>query len=167
MDLTIIHPEILLRSWRIACWPLESLLLSTLELFYNQTTLDTITSYINSSTSNNQHFQALNRLIRSNVNSNTTIEILVNRLFIENWLKTLNYSSYYSQCQPEFCQYITSSRYELIHMITSFLGLSGGLSAMLRFIVPHIIKIILKKVKQQRSIMKINEETDTSEYLYA
>ncbi|UJR24147.1 hypothetical protein I4U23_027113 [Adineta vaga] len=151
-------------GWKAGCWPLESLLFSTLESFYNETIFNTIVYNINSSVSIN-YFRTLNISIRSNFNRNTTIQNLVDQFFIENWLKTLNYSSYFSQCQPQFCQYTINHRAELIYIITSLLGLYGGLSTVLHLIIPYIINILLKKFKRQSTVTS-NEDTNTKKSFY-
>ena len=151
-----------INGWKISCWPLESILLSTLESFYNQTSLNIMVSKINSSVPNS-YFRALNVSQISYFLANDTIRSVVDRLFIENWVKFVNYSSYFSKCQPRFCQYVVEHRVELIYIITSLLGLYGGLAALLRSMVPYVIRAVVEQL-EQRSTVTRNEATNTSKY---
>jgi hypothetical protein len=159
--LTEVFPQIFVDGWKVGCWPIESLLISTLESFYNQTIFNQIIFNVNSSTPPNR-FTALNILANSNFTPNSTIEILVNQLFVEKWLKTLNYSSYFAQCQPQYCQYIINHRPEFIYIITSLLGLYGGLSAVLHLIIPYIVNFFLKWI-EQRSTAAVDQTIRPSE----
>lgn len=70
-------------DWYVACWPIESLLLSSLTAFYNQSALDFITD--------TTRFMALIPLNSVHSNINTTIDDLVNKLFIEKWVTNISY----------------------------------------------------------------------------
>ncbi len=158
-NLTEILPFEFVNGWNVGCWPIESLLVSTLESFYNQTIFNQIFTNINSSILPD-HFNALNISKNSTFNSDSPLEILVDQLFVEQWIKKLNYSSYFSQCQPQFCQYNINQRPATLYIITSLLGLYGGLSIVLHLIIPYIIKFILKR----RTTPTMDQTTRISKY---
>lgn len=163
-DQTELSPQEFIDGWNIACWPLESLLISTLESFYNQTVLDHIITNINSSTPFTR-FKPLNPLENSNFSVNSTLETLVENLFVENWLQKWNYSSYFSQCQPRYCQYTINQRPETLYIITSLLGLYGGLSVVLHLIIPHIVNLLFKKM-ERRPNLAIQQHSNISESFF-
>lgn len=144
-------PREFVAGWKTGCWLMESLLQSSLQTFYNQTAFNQILAFINSSVLSN-HFTALNISEKSHFSSNTTIDILVDRLFLDEFVKTFNYSSYYSRCQPQFCQYTFNQQSEPLYIITSLLGLYGGLSVVLRLIIPYLVKFLLERIERRTSL---------------
>ena len=106
-----------------------------------------IATYINSSVSTwsfhrTKYFQRAVILAQpvplSMLSRNYSSKILSNQL---------SYASYYSQCQPQFCQYTVTERSELLYVVTSLLGFYGGLSVVLRLIIPHLINFLVRKMR--------------------
>ncbi|CAF1238357.1 unnamed protein product [Adineta ricciae] len=121
---------------KMGCTPSESFLASTLQCFYNQSCLDLIQTHTNYNFS-------ITPLQTSNgsFSQNTTIDELKINLFIENWSMDVNYSSYYEQCSPSICFYISVQRFNIFSIIAAVLGLQGGLSIVLKWICPKLIRI--------------------------
>jgi hypothetical protein len=95
----------LLQNWFISCWTLQSLLISPFDdnFMSNQTALEIISTYFN--WSSNSIPIVLNESNLTNGNDVGTFNDLVQTLFIENFSTNLNYSLYFSQCQPQSCFY--------------------------------------------------------------
>ncbi|CAF3899998.1 unnamed protein product [Adineta steineri] len=120
----------------IGWFPYESVLISTLECFYDETCFSQILSHINST----KHFTILN----SSSHENNTIESLANHLFIHSWSNETLFKSYFEQCNPLTCEYSYETRLDLIYILTIFIGLVGGLNIVFRLLSPLIIKSIYK-----------------------
>ncbi|CAF1303056.1 unnamed protein product [Adineta steineri] len=122
-----------------ACQPVESLLQSTLKCFYDdQDCLSIIINFYNVSSFNN--FTRLNSSSHaSRFMRNSTIGSLLSEMFIESWSESTNYSSYFAQCQPSSCSYTISQRNSLLEILTTLVGLIGGLSVSLRILVPFLV----------------------------
>ena len=120
------------------CFAIEALLQSTLECFYNQTCIDILQSYMISSPA--MVFSALDASLASQFHTNATIQDLVNRLMVETWNLSSTYADYYDECRPVKCSYTYETRNGLLYTGTSFLGLVSGLVAVLKFIVPRLVK---------------------------
>ena len=120
------------------CFPVESLLPSTLECFYsNQPCLDLMTNI-----TNEPFFANITRLDASKASRftiNTTIVDLLGQLFIESWSSNLSYTSYFAKCQPAACSYTANTQKSALEVVTTITGLIGGLSVVLRLVIPHII----------------------------
>ena len=127
-----------------------------LEYFYNQTELNRMLTYVNSSTTN-QLFTALNISENSSFDLNSTIEILVENLFVETWTKKLNYTSYFNQCKPETCIFDVNERASVLYIITSLLGLYGGLSVVLLFGTPFVVTYIIKRIRRRRTNLLVQQ----------
>ena len=121
---------------KMGCTPSESFLASTLQCFYNQSCLDLIQTHTNYNFSITP-LQTSN----SSFSKNTTIDELKRNLFIESWSTDVNYSSYYEQCSPSICFYISVKRFNIFSIIAVVLGFQGGLSIVLKWICPKLIRI--------------------------
>jgi hypothetical protein len=127
-------------SW----FPLQSLLMSTLACLYNDSCLFQIKAFINA-TGSSTNFTTLNLSSEYNVNNSyDSIEILANKLFIQSWNNKSSFELYFNQCHPLKCQYTYQSRLILIYMITTIIGLTGGLTVALRLLAPLIVKLAPK-----------------------
>jgi hypothetical protein len=120
----------------VGCFPVESLLKSTLECLFDSSCLKTIRTFI--PFSNITGVYALN-ISQTRFAPNTSIEILINKLFIEKWSMEPSFSDYYTQCAPILCASTLSKRNNPLYVLTKLLGLYGGLTAALRFCVLVIV----------------------------
>ena len=134
--------KILLKGLKIGCTPTESLLSSTLECFYDEPCLNTLKNTLSSSMSMN------------NLNINSTIGELMKNLFIDQWLTTKNYSSYYQRCLPSLCSYSYIQKFSIIYIISFILGLQGGLTIVLKWICPKIIQCAMKIKKWRKNSVR-------------
>ncbi len=125
-------------------FPLQSLLMSTLECLYDDSCLSQINAFINVTVSPT-NFTILNFSSESYTNNSyDQIEILANRLFIQSWNNDSSFESYFNHCYPLTCQYTYKSQLSLIYMITSIIGLIGGLTVVSRLLAPLIVKLAPK-----------------------
>lgn len=129
--------KIPIKGFKIGCTPSESFLSSTLECFYDVSCLNLIQEYMNFTDS------SISLLTKTNQSKiNITIGELINNLFITEWLTTKNYSSYYEQCAPSRCSYTFIQQSNVFYVITLLLGLHGGLTIVLKWICPKIVRVI-------------------------
>ncbi|CAF1534854.1 unnamed protein product [Adineta steineri] len=139
---------------RLTVSPIRSVLISTLECFYNETCLSEITRKINSLVSpTNFSTLRLSSLVM-NESQNDTIDMLAKKLFIQSWSnQTSSYESYFNQCHPLSCQYSYLSRYNIIDAVTRIIGTLSTLNFPLALLVPYLIKLssyIWAKIKSRR-----------------
>ncbi|CAF4386382.1 unnamed protein product [Rotaria sp. Silwood2] len=84
-----------------------------------------------------------------------TIEQLITELMIEQLTTTIDFSTYYAKCNPTFCTYSYTRRFDILFIITMVINVFGGLSTILSFLSPLLMKLIfkiLKWKKKQKSI---------------
>ncbi|CAF1323463.1 unnamed protein product, partial [Didymodactylos carnosus] len=133
----------------ISCYPIGSVLYSSFETFYNQTSIDELQSYINSTSPIT--VVALNSSLPTKYSQNTTMENILNELMIEQWHSDISYENYYNQCLPFNCTYTYVKRWtNLMHAIVNVIETIDGLSTVLIIITPSIIKLILR-IKDPRT----------------
>ncbi|UJR38718.1 hypothetical protein I4U23_031383 [Adineta vaga] len=130
------------KGLKMGCTPSESLRLSTLECFYDQSCINLIKLYSNSI--NSYNFSIPLSITMSRYSMNTIVAELMNELFVEQWVSSINYSSYYEQCLPLSCTYTYNEQFNILYLVTVLIGLQGGLTIVLRWICPKLVRIIAK-----------------------
>jgi hypothetical protein len=131
------------------CYIVEALLQSTLECFYNQTCINQLQSHLRSSLP--MTIIALNSSLPTNYSVTSTIQQLLDGLMVENWNVSLTYESYYNACQPIECIYTYETRNGVVYIITTIIGLVGGLISVLRVFVPILVKFVRRKRRSATS----------------
>ena len=120
------------RGMMVGCYPIEALLQTTLECFYDQQCIDS-----------DGHFPKLNisSLEISPFNMNTTIESMLNHLMVEEYLSNISYATYFSECAPSSCTYSYIGYPSTIDTMTSLISLYGGV-----VIITQCIAVISTKL---------------------
>lgn len=139
-------------QWRVpglfvGCYPLESLLQSTLECLYDTACINKL-KYPNQSS--NIIFHPLNSTLSS---PHITVQSLMNVLMLDRWKPNITYEHYYAICATLSCTYVNIEKSNTIYIITAIIGFYGGLSSALKIIVPVLVKIADKLIRcRQRRI---------------
>ena len=122
----------------IGCLPSSVLLQSTLQCFYNQTCLNSLHSAL----FDNMTMPSLPISINmsSHFPVNTPISSLFNELFIESWFRQYDYEDFFRACNVSKCTYTYIRRPDILYVVTTIIGLFGGLVTVLRLICPLSIK---------------------------
>ena len=84
----------------------------------------------------------LNANIASRFNQTSTIEGLLSDLFIEQWNAQYSYSAFFNGCNVSYCSYAISERDSLLMIITTLIGMFGGLDVGLRLLLPFVINLL-------------------------
>ncbi|CAF3999813.1 unnamed protein product, partial [Adineta steineri] len=125
----------------IGCYIIEALLQSNLQCFYNETCINKIQSYFTYYLSMNLTTLDASLLIGFHMNS--TIQELVDELMVEEWNNATIYDGYYNECQPSKCSYSYQGKNGVIYIITTVIGLVGGLITVLKLIVPRAVRLVM------------------------
>ncbi|CAF4111614.1 unnamed protein product [Rotaria sp. Silwood2] len=132
----------------LGCFPIDSILLSTLECLFDQSCIQMLIDWRLFDFAqyylpvNFTNITALDPSIKSQYLPNTSLETIISQLFIEDWTEAVDYASHYAQCQPRSCIYTFIEKRQPIFIITNVVGLLGGLTVILRILVPPCVKII-------------------------
>lgn len=126
----------------IGCLPIYGLRQSTLKCFYNSTCLEGMADFMGASIVFNPLDMSINsRFIPV---SSVSIGTLIDEMFIETWQIAHNYSAYFISCAPSSCRYSDGERNTFIYMLTTSLGLYGGLTVGVKVFVWHLLSIYWK-----------------------
>ncbi|CAF1172169.1 unnamed protein product [Adineta steineri] len=129
------YNKIVLPGVVASCLPVDGIRLSTLECFFNSNCILNLTSIASTRNTTIWIPKLLNASTSSIYPSNTSIGSLADSLFVEDWGIKSNYSSYFASCAPHSCSYQYIDHNTILYIITTVLGLYGGLTVILRFIV--------------------------------
>jgi hypothetical protein len=134
---------------RFACLPFNALEQGTLECLFDSNCLGLLWSVKPAGSPPSP-------LTMSNINSSSrfmpksTIASIIDQLFLEQWeSQNVSYADFFRQCQPIICTYSSVSRGNIVYVITTLISLLGGLSTILKLLVPFLVKLyraISKKI---------------------
>jgi hypothetical protein len=139
--------EFSIPGWNVGCSSVETLLHSTLECLYNQTCINLLMYYATTVDIVYPlaiNISAMKSTLFSRFPMNTMIENIVDSLFVEQWKINVSYSTFYNQCAPTHCSYTIEKYNSFLNTMSRLVGLYGGLTVSLRFIVPYLITLAFK-----------------------
>ena len=134
----------------VGCYPLESLLKSTLECLYNTSCFSLLQSISRS-------FAPLKDSSSSRYQKNSTVDFILSQLMVEQWTSSVIYENYYAQCAPSLCSYIT--RRPALQVLTLLLGLLSGLTIIMNvvaFLLVTLWQEVLMKLRRGRHDTQIH-----------
>ena len=115
------------------CYPVEALLASTMECFYNQSCIDVFGQYFN--------FSPLNK---SRNRPNETVGSIIDRLMVDSWSSNVSFTSHYKSCAPSLCTFEDRRPHDVFLIITTTIGTFGGLSLGLQLIIFLVLRLTEK-----------------------
>jgi len=125
-------------GYSAGCLPVSSILVSTLECFYNQACLNNLTSYFTPK----QTFKAMAIAESSRYGPNSTVQSMIDNLMVEKWIINISYDKYYSQCAPSLCTYSKVSRQSFVFVLTKLLSLLASLTLVLQLAIPPVVRFV-------------------------
>lgn len=153
-----------------SCFTVNSVLRSSLMCWYNESCINNLYSLFQTAGIENiPHANALDPQFPSQYAPNTSVDTIFNELMIEKWNSSVSYQNFYKKCNPTYCSYSYERRANIIYIITTIIGLFGGLNIVFRLASPFIISsffkcINLKMTSERSSERWINEQDSHRKY---
>ncbi|CAF2716423.1 unnamed protein product [Rotaria sp. Silwood2] len=150
------EPIITIPGLYLGCYIIDSLLLSTFECLYEKNCIRLlidnynfdVVGLVRSLEENVAQIQPLQHE-NSRFYPNTTISEIVSEAFVEDWINSTNYTSYYKRCAPSQCTYTVQKRVN-IDILIIMLGFYGGLTVILQIILPLLVGIFLQEWSKRK-----------------
>ncbi|CAF1130270.1 unnamed protein product [Didymodactylos carnosus] len=95
---------------------------------------------------------SMNSSAPSRYHINSTLNEIVSLLMVEEWNANASFSSYYKQCAPQECTYTYSGHNNVVYIVTTIIGLVGGLTKVLQVIIPPIVKFVRKTKRPKEEV---------------
>ncbi|CAF1192521.1 unnamed protein product [Adineta ricciae] len=161
LDVDPLRPIFKISNMFVGCFPIQSLLQSSLECMFDQTCLDPLVNQM-------KNIIAVARKLNISIlqwNSTrffpkTLIQEIINEMRIETWNENINYSKYYAYCAPKRFPYSYILRDNAIYGFITMIGLFGGLSSTLRIIVPSLVHRIRNKNRTRGQRNNMSRKSD-------
>ena len=125
------------------CSSSESFFATDLLCYFQQACIDAILSAYNYDMPDRlplpeatRNIRSLDSSIQSRFLMNDSIDTIFNELMVEEWKIEGNFDSYYETCAPELCTYTYTERLNILYVVTTVVGLFGGLVVSLRLLLP-------------------------------
>jgi hypothetical protein len=147
----------------IGCFKTDFLLLSTLECFYSGSDcFPILLSYIKEAYFYNVDYPLwfdIHPLVFDSTLSrypiNTTMEMILKEIMVEQWNPSSSYDRFYESCAPSYCTYSYKARTRTIVQVMIILtSMIGGLTITLRLITPQLVgytfRLLRLSVRTQR-----------------
>jgi hypothetical protein len=120
------------------CLIIDGTLVSTFECYYDRACLSILHQSFPIvieplSNTSNKHFMV-----------NSTVEMILNELMIDEMTNEIRFDLFYSQCNPTYCSYSYTHRFDILFIVTTIMGIFGGVSFVLKLIAPFIVTMILR-----------------------
>ena len=136
----------------VGCLPIDAILQSTPECFYEQRCLDALMTLFNI----HQNFTAMPYPQFSRFLPNTSIQSLTDQMMVEIWNFTISYSSYYDRCAPKSCIYSNKEKSGVWAVLFKLIGILGGTNMILGIFIPLSIRGI-----EQSRVAPTPQETNS------
>ena len=130
------------------CFVIEALRQSRLECLYDQICLDELQSRLPSAIPFD--FVAFDPSLSKRFEPTTAIGVIIDALMVEEWYWTIEHDKYYDVCKPADCSYTVITRNNVITIVTTMVGLIGGLTTALRIVVPRLVLLTFKCIRRLR-----------------
>ncbi|CAF1112041.1 unnamed protein product [Adineta steineri] len=132
------------------CYASEATFRSNFECFFNQTCLQTIynLTYLRSK---HPFYATAMQLNSSHYDVTTSVEDIIDNLMVEEWNNETSFQFYYKQCNPYLCSYSYDVKGDISYVIAVTFGLIGGLTTILKIIIPSIV-LMIRRWRQKRRI---------------
>jgi hypothetical protein len=148
-------PDLFLPGLVVGCSPLYGLRLSTLECLYSRTCIDDILNHLNyyaetnisepsNSTASTESPLIITPLLHSksvHFPPSAQIGSIMDNAFIVEIKQEISYEKYFTACGAQSCHYELIKNSDSVYVLTSLLGLYGGLTISLRFIIWNMARI--------------------------
>ena len=129
-------------GYLVGCTPLEALLRSSIECLYGQECIDFLIMHLNLSLPSPKPLN----MNETRFSSNASIDSIVQQMFIESFSSNISYNNFFKYCNPQICTVTLIKRNTVLIVLTTILGLYGGLTTFLKLVVPFLVPLIFRVI---------------------
>ncbi|CAF1352559.1 unnamed protein product [Adineta steineri] len=152
-----------LEGVHMGCFMTDAVSQSSLVCWYNGSCMEQLqTVFVSAGVTTFNNATKLNSSLDINFPPNTVVQTIIENVMADRWQSSASYTNFYQKCRPALCSYTYEERSSAIFIITTIIGLFGGLSIALRLISQFVTKIffkfIYKNTTQEPSLALIGQE---------
>ncbi|CAF1542995.1 unnamed protein product [Adineta ricciae] len=147
--------NITIKGLFIGCYPVEAMLQSSLECFYDETCYNLFLS----SLTGKLELASVVKGLKSSYPRHETIQQMVDRLFVDEWHVNDSYENYFQACNPTHCTYSFIQNFNTLKVINTIFDYYGGLNIILSVVIPFIVRIIFQIYCRRRQILVVPNQS--------
>ena len=121
----------------VDCLMDEGIRSSNLACLFNQSCVDLMSFWLNMS-----NVSAIDNASLIHFYPNSTVDAIVNDLFVDQWNYSASYRAFYQRCKPALCTYTLVEHNHFWFILCTVFGLIGGLMKILQITVPRLVQAI-------------------------
>ena len=140
------------------CFLVEAIRQSSLECFYSTSCITMIEQFLNAPLSLANPILPMDSSVDSQFNITSTLDQLLFQAMTEKWRQYVSHAQYFSQCHVSTCTYSFISKFNIVYIITTLIGLVGGLIKILHLLLPLVVKFIRRRISSRPVILELSGE---------
>lgn len=90
----------------------------------------------------------LDPMISSQFSLNASTRMIMNEIMVERWNPSVFYKNFYQNCHPAYCLFSYQKRIYNSYIVTTVIGLLGGLNIVFRLLSPVLVQIFFKCINR-------------------
>ena len=142
------------------CYLSEAVRQSSLECFYQSSCIAIIEEFLQAPIIFNKSILSLNPSVISRFKISSTIDQLLSNAMTEKWKENISHIEYFRHCKVLSCTYSFISKFDIVFIIITLISLIGGLTKVLRIVIPRIVKFVRRRLVPPPIV-----ENEPSEYI--
>lgn len=139
--------EYVIPGLKVGCLPFDAMIASTLECFYSAECLNETTKRISNLLPSSWP-KPLNSSAHTTFQPTDTLTKILDHSVVDDWETTKTFENYYNACAPIECVHSALEFSGFLYLISTIMGLCGGLIVALRTIVPVLVRIGLDAIER-------------------
>lgn len=132
----------------IGCSTIDSVRLSSVECFFNQSCLNRTRELASGLPPLIMDTPVL-MISNSRFLPNTLLGLFMEELMVDQWNVKIEYEKYYNQCHPLQCSYTFTTRGGILYVVSTIIGILGGLIIILKIVVETVVKLIRNQIRSR------------------
>ena len=143
----------------VGCTPLEGILQSTLECFYEQNCVNYLATTLNLSLPVPEHLRV------SEVQSKLTETIgeITEKMFLDKCSSNFSFDNFFDQCKPMSCTIVRKRKNNAITVVSTIIALYGGLTTSFKLIIPLFMFFIYNIIRKRQRTTTIHVQASSLE----
>ncbi|CAF1360181.1 unnamed protein product [Adineta steineri] len=119
----------------IGCFITDAVSQSSLMCWYDDSCMEQLQMiFVSAGVTTFNNATKLNSALNINFPPNTVVQTIIENIMVDKWQSSASYTNFYQKCRPALCSYTYEERSSAIFIITTIIGLFGGLNIALRLI---------------------------------
>lgn len=147
---------------KVGCLPYDAMIASTLECFFSEECINNTVHWI-SNLSPSEWPKPLNSSAHQSFRPTDTLLQILDQKMVDAWETAQSFDTYYAACAPVQCSYTFQTSKGFLYLITTLMGLYGGMIVAMRTVVSVLVPLARRIWEKFVQTMKQNDTSVAAE----